>query len=131
MTKLIGYRKLKSFEIGRKGEISNIELGSSSVWMHYYSKDCGELYRVYLDMDLPEPPSKTDLTNHWSEIALEEENAKRIVLKHIGETLVSIALTRGHTMGVLTPRFRQISPTVKLELLQSMELRVEEVKNVD
>ncbi len=123
MTKLIGYRKLKSFELGPKGKISNVELGEASVWLHDYCKNCGEHYRVHLNLC-----AYLDghyYTYDWDayKVVLKEEDAKQIVLKHIGDPPVSMTLSVRDTTGVLTPRFRQLSPPLKSELLQSMEVR--------
>ncbi len=135
-TKLIGYRKLKSFELSPTGEISNVELGSFSVWEMeaYHFCEPSDLWHIWLDLDkLPSARHPLGLDEHRTglyklescdKIALKEEDARQIVLKHIGDPPISMTLSARDTTGVLTPRFRQLSPTLKSKLLQSMEVRV-------
>ena len=121
-TKLIGYRKLKSFRFTATGP-SDLELGSFSVWARACLQDSEPAYKIWLDLD--KLPATTQGLDDSSETADTEEGAKQIVLDHIGDSSVSrLWIPHAGAFMSYTGAFSSLLPLHQSELLHLMEVRI-------
>ncbi len=120
MATLIGYRKVKSFVVSGRG-ISDVELGSFSIWKLMCFMDTGMTYQVWLDLE--SIPDKLYEINGTCE-AKTEEDAKQIVLDHIGDSSVSrLWIPHAGAFMSYTGAFSKLLPLHQSELLHLMEIR--------
>ena len=146
MTKLIGYRKLKSFYLMSNG-VTGIKLSSFSVWhaqkAYEISPDseiahlrlhglnwCNGgsieddwVYRIWFDLDT----MPYDLATHRGcmKVALYEKDASGMILDYLGKAQVSVYSRprSGHYQNTVCP-FSVIDYQLRLKLLKSMEVRI-------
>ncbi len=123
-TKLIGYRKLKSFRTTDAGPF-DIELGSFSIWDQVCVVDTGLSYRIWLDLEtLPDDLDDLDELDSSCEAETEEE-AKQIVLDHIRKADVSkYVFSHSDSFMCFSTAFSRISPDAQAKFLPFMEVRI-------
>ena len=120
-TKLIGYRRLKSYRITDAGPF-DLELGSFSIWDIVCFLETRASYRIWLDLKTLDTPIHEFESTCETET---EEEAKQTVLDHISESYVSKHVySRSGALLCFTTAFSRISPDTQSELLQSMEVRI-------